>query len=405
VRSGLWLLLAALFLGCYRPPGPLFFFEPPEVLVAPPVGRCPPLFISPRLARAPYLQSALGEGAIVAFATPGIDPRPSRVSFYPAEGGGAEVAATEDALLFAGPEPLTAPFVRRSARLFGLSPGRWYCYDASAGDELLARGIPFRAAPDDASKIRVAALGDFGAATAGSRDIRDQLFAAHKARPFDLAVTVGDNANPVASHSALATKVFAPYASLLMQTPLYPALGNHDYYAAQGAAVLEMFFLPEGEGKERYYSFDVGPAHFVALDTEAPLGPQVLWLERDLAAAARPFTIVYLHRPPYNGGRHGPAMNVRAAFAPLFEAYGVDLVLAGHDHNYQRLSPPGRVLYVVSGGGGAAIYSALATEDTLFFAAAYQFLELEITRCRLSGRAVGADGAEIDAFELRKCAE
>src|SRR5204862_6055892 len=156
-------------------------------------------------------------------------------------------------------------------------------------------------------------------------------------------------------------------------------IGNHDDRVTNAQAYRDVFVLP-GNGatasfpdhSERFYSFDYGPVHFVALDTEtAFLDParrqaQVDWLTADLAATAQGWTIVFFHRPPFgSGAEHRSDLTIRAAFAPIFEKYGVQPVLNGHNHGYERTVPiktrpdPAAqpVVYIVTGGGGRPLHS------------------------------------------------
>ena len=144
---------------------------------------------------------------------------------------------------------------------------------------------------------------------------------------------------------------------------LFPALGNHEY--ANNAArqddhnidYLKMFTLPaNGEcggvpsGKEEYYSFDYGDIHFICLDSYGEeqnkrfsdtTSTQILWLKNDLAANQRKWTIAYWHHPPYTMGSQSSDTDpelipIRSNLIRILERYGVDLVLSGHSHVYER---------------------------------------------------------------------
>jgi hypothetical protein len=151
------------------------------------------------------------------------------------------------------------------------------------------------------------------------------------------------------------------YDQLLMNTPLFPAPGNHDYNNhipfSPPPAYYDIFSLPaQGEsgglasGTEHYYSWDYGNVHFISLDSydvnRDSTGAMGLWLKADLAAATwQDFIIAYWHHPPYTKGTHDSdnplfydfeMVEMREQILPLLENGGVDLVLAGHSHVYER---------------------------------------------------------------------
>jgi regulation of enolase protein 1 (concanavalin A-like superfamily) len=209
--------------------------------------------------------------------------------------------------------------------------------------------------------------------------------------------------------------------------PFVPVEGNHDSRPSNGDGVasLDLFELPRNgasasfpDHAERYYSFDYGPVHFVALDTEfafrdpARQAEQRRWLEADLASTAQPWTVAFLHRAPYSsGGEHGSSPDVRAAFGPLFERYGVDLVLAGHEHTYERTVPiresavptDAFVPYVVTGGGGAPLYPAGTSAWTAFSASRFEYVKVAVDACTLRLDAIGLDGIAFDTMSLARC--
>ena len=119
------------------------------------------------------------------------------------------------------------------------------------------------------------------------------------------------------------------------------ALGNHD---TQDQSVYAQLF---GQSNDWFYSFDKNGVHFVAMNTEEAFGPgssQYKFIDQDLqSASSRPdvkWIIVYFHQPMYTSpSHHPPVTSLRNAYHPLFDKYGVDLVLQGHNHNYQRSFP------------------------------------------------------------------
>jgi 3',5'-cyclic AMP phosphodiesterase CpdA len=139
------------------------------------------------------------------------------------------------------------------------------------------------------------------------------------------------------------------------------------------------------------------------LDTEQVDNPdQRTWLEKTLAAPSHaPWTVVAMHKPAYSAGYHGSEESIQQAWVPLFERYHVPLVLAGHDHDYQRSTPINGVTYVVS--GGAATLRPTGSEDfTAVSASVRHFLDLAASRSELIVRAIDQHGDLLDSFTLRR---
>jgi hypothetical protein len=211
-------------------------------------------------------------------------------------------------------------------------------------------------APGSATPTRIWVLGDSGKANQGARDVRDAYQAFTGSRGTDVWLMLGDNAYNDGTDAEFQAAVFDIYPEALRQVALWPTFGNHDANSASSATqtgpYYEIFTLPAGaeaggvpSGTEAYYAFDHANVHFVCLDSDdsdmSPGSPMLQWLEADLQATSQDWIIAFWHHPPYaRGGMdsdvewHGTAM--RENVLPILEAYGVDLVLAGHDHSYQR---------------------------------------------------------------------
>jgi 3',5'-cyclic AMP phosphodiesterase CpdA len=233
--------------------------------------------------------------------------------------------------------------------------------------------------------------------------VRDQLDTVR----FDLMLHVGDIAYGSGTLAELESQFFAEYASILGNVPVFPTSGNHDYETEGGAPFRQVFALPENGmpgGVERWYSFDWGDVHFVALDTERVDATQTAWLEDDLSRNLLPWTIVYLHRPPYSSGDHGSAAGVRRAFTPLFADYGVDVVFAGHDHDYERTDAIDGVTYIVTGGGGHGTRPVGRSSFTAYSEDVLHFVYGEVTTERMLLHAIDASGREFDSVSIDRAA-
>ncbi|MBK5298311.1 MAG: metallophosphoesterase, partial [Vicinamibacteria bacterium] len=150
--------------------------------------------------------------------------------------------------------------------------------------------------------------------------------------------------------------VFDMYPATLRSSVLWPTLGNHDGMTADSATgtgpYYDIFTLPKAgqagglsSGTEAYYSFDYGNIHFVTLESfetnRSTNGAMLTWLQQDLSSTNQPWLIVFFHHPPYTKGSHNSDVDVesvemRQNALPILEDAGVDLVLTGHSHSYER---------------------------------------------------------------------
>jgi hypothetical protein len=197
-------------------------------------------------------------------------------------------------------------------------------------------------------------IGDSG--TVGAHPVRDAYEAVTGDTHTDLWLTLGDNAYPDGTDEDYQIRLFEVFPEMLRKSVLWPSVGNHDVrmMASPVAPYFDAFSLPtQAEagglptGTEAYYSFDFANIHFVVLDSQGsdrsppPGGVMLSWLQNDLAVTDRDWIIAYWHHPPYSDGSHNsdtetPLIEMRENALPILEAYGVDLVLCGHSHAYER---------------------------------------------------------------------
>jgi hypothetical protein len=203
-------------------------------------------------------------------------------------------------------------------------------------------------------------IGDSGTANNDARAVRDAYLGFTGTRHTDLWLMLGDNAYNIGTDAEYQAAVFDKHTDLLPQTPLWPTYGNHDGFSADSATqtgpYYDIFTLPtEGEaggmpsGTEAYYSFDFANIHFICLDSEdtsrAANGAMMTWLAADVADTTADWVIAFWHHPPYSKGSHdsdnifdstGRMFDMREIALPILEDAGVDLVLTGHSHSYER---------------------------------------------------------------------
>ncbi|MEN9559482.1 MAG: hypothetical protein RLZZ502_693, partial [Pseudomonadota bacterium] len=252
----------------------------------------------------------------------------------------------------------SALLLEHELRLTGLSPNTRYVYHVGNHNGVLAadKYMYFTTAPEPgvAKPTRVWVIGDAGTGSSRQKRVRDAYLTYPGSAETDLFITVGDNAYANGSEAEFQAYHFNIYQNLLKHAPHAPAFGNHDSYTGTGNnhPFFQLFSFPtQGEaggvpsGQKAYYSFNYGHIHFITLDSyessTASGSPMLTWLAADLAANTLPWTIVYFHHAPYSRGSHDSdtdawMSNMRRDVLPILDAYGVDLVLAGHSHTYER---------------------------------------------------------------------
>ena len=343
----------------------------------------------PQLTRGPYLQSTTRDSVIVVWQT---DPAGDSVVEY-GETGYTEVLS------------YTTPVTTHLMRVSGLAAGTTYMYRVSTGGAVL-HDATWTTAPDPGGAFDFTVIGDSGTGSRAQGDVAAQMLALDP----DFILHTGDVIYPDGQAAGYDPRFFTPYRDLLDRRPVFPSLGNHDYHTAEAQPYLDVFYLPEASsGGERYYSFDWGDAHFVALDTNQPyaLGSaQYDWLVSDLSASTATWKFVFFHHAFYSSGPHGVfdgyVQHMRAALAPVFAQHSVDIVFSGHDHDYERSKPIDGVIYIVSGGGGATLYPVGASDFTAYSASVHHTVQVRFRSCILSLRAVDANGTVFDQIGLAK---
>jgi tartrate-resistant acid phosphatase type 5 len=223
--------------------------------------------------------------------------------------------------------------------------------------------IPTTPTATQVETARFAVIGDYGEGNQGEQDVADMITGW---KP-DFIITTGDNNYPSGSAETIDYNIGKGYHSFIYpymggfgeganRLRFFPSLGNHDLNSLDGQPYYDYFELP---GNERYYDFNWGPVYFLALNSDSREqdgisrgSNQAKWAKARLEASAAPWKVVYFHAPPYSSGPHGSSEWMRWPFSE----WGASVVLAGHNHIYERLSVDG-FPYFVNGIGGGPIYS------------------------------------------------
>jgi len=207
-----------------------------------------------------------------------------------------------------------------------------------------------------AAPYRIWVLGDSGTADANAQAVRNAYLTYTGSTYTNLTLMLGDNAYENGTDAEYQTAVFNMYPSVLRQTPLWSTIGNHDTAQStnppSSLPYFQMFTLPANaeaggvaSGTEKYYSFNYGNIHFICLDSmtssRATGSAMLAWLQNDLAQNIQPWVVAFWHHPPYTKGSHNSdteaqLAEMRTNVLPVLESWGVDLVLSGHSHSYER---------------------------------------------------------------------
>jgi hypothetical protein len=243
-----------------------------------------------------------------------------------------------------------------------------------------------------ADSLKFAVIGDNGTGGRPQVEIGQQMAAARSTFPFELVLMMGDN---LYNAQDFATKFERPYAALISAgVKFYAAIGNHD------DARLQLRYPAFNMNGARYYSFVKRNVRFVVADTNVLDQVQLAWLENTLKSATEHWKIVYFHHPLYsNGDRHGSNVELRVRLEPLLVAHGVDVVMSGHDHIYERIAPQKGITYFVIGSSGqlrrgGIIPSAITTAG---YADDQAFTLMEVAGSELIFQTLSRTGRIVDS--------
>ena len=227
----------------------------------------------------------------------------------------------------------------------------------------------------------------------------DEQTARILARYRGTILTLGDNVYDSGTTEEF-TRCYAPSWGRFRQRTR-PSVGNHDYRTPGASGFLHYFRL-----RRTYYAFDLGRWRLYALDSEEVSPAQLAWLRRDLASHRRRCVLAYWHRPLYSSGPHGNDGDVRPFWVALLRARA-ELVLSGHDHDYERFAPQdadgrrtrGGIRQLVVGTGGRSHYGLRERQpnSVVFDGETYGVLRLELRPSSYRWRFLPAGGSFTDA--------
>jgi hypothetical protein len=229
--------------------------------------------------------------------------------------------------------------------------------------------------PATANAGIITAAGDIASCGSSDDDATGDLI---RAIGPDVALTLGDNVYPDGSASGFTNCYDPAWGSFRRKTR--PAPGNHDYETANAAGYFGYFGRRAGPCCRGYYKFDVGRWRLYSLNSERNIAREARWLRHDLRAHLHRCTVVYWHRPRFSDSTvHGDSTDVDRIWN-VFAANGGDIVLAGHDHDYQRFPRINGVRSFVVGTGGASHYDVAPTRVAAYDDTHFGVLRLALRR-------------------------
>ena len=319
---------------------------------------------SPTITRGPYLQLAHSNGITVVWRSSKELSSPN-VKYW-LDGRDESLAVTKQIIVRKekGPEALSKVpegQVQYEATLSGLQPDSRYHYAICDGEKALVAkddAYTFATHPEigSAKKTRIWVVGDSGTGEQHQRDVHTAMRTYTQQSPIDFYLHVGDMAYGKGTDQQFQERFFEPYQRTLQEKVCWASMGNHEGFSSKGKTCVGPFYdayvCPRnGEagglasGTETFYSFDYGNIHIICLNSHdidrRPKGAMAQWLMKDLAATKAKWIIGFWHHPPYTKGTHDSdvekqLVEMREYIMPILEDGGVDLVLSGHSHIYER---------------------------------------------------------------------
>ena len=267
---------------------------------------------------------------------------------------------------------------------------------AQAGPAKPQAAEEITALPNAEDSLKFAVLGDWGSGERGQMELAAEMARVRQRFPYEFIVTVGDNIYGSERPQDFKKKFEDPYKPLLdAGVKFYASLGNHD-------SPEQRFYKPFNMDGKTYYSFKAPKqnARFFALESSYPKPEQIAWIKKELADSKEDWKITYFHHPLYSsGGRHGSDTELREVLEPIFVDNNVSVVLAGHDHFYERIKPQKGIVHFVVGSGGKLRGGNIEKTDITAkgFDTDYAFMVVEIRGDEMYFNTIARSGRVIDS--------
>lgn len=259
---------------------------------------------------------------------------------------------------------------------------------------LISADTPALKLPLKENSVRFAVIGDSGTGQPPQYQTAAEMAAVHQEFPFDFVIMLGDNIYGSKTPADFQRKFENPYKALLdAGVKFYAALGNHD-------ETTERLYKPFNMDGKRYFSFKRGNAEFFVLDSNYMDRDQMDWLQAQLSGSHAAWKICYFHHPLYSHARAHPSdVDLRKQLEPIFQAHGVTVIFAGHEHVYERLKPQNGIYYFVLGNSGQLRYHDLkpSPETAHGFDTDRTFGLVEIAGSQLYFQIISRAGETVDS--------
>jgi predicted MPP superfamily phosphohydrolase len=251
--------------------------------------------------------------------------------------------------------------------------------------------------------VRFAVIGDMGTGEAPQYQVAQQMVDARQSFRFEFVIMLGDNIYGGNRPRDFETKFELPYKALLDSgVKFYASLGNHDGPAERSYKLFNM-------NGANYYAFTKGNARFFALDSNYMDPKQLSWLQSQLLdAAGSDWKICFFHHPLYSSARaHGAATDLRLLLEPLFVQFGVNVVLAGHEHVYEHIKPQHGINYFTEGSSGQLRRGNLKPDSTMEkgFDSDNAFMLVEIAGDEMYFEVISRTGEIVDSGVIPRTAQ
>lgn len=285
--------------------------------------------------------------------------------------------------------------------LLGRSSQQWTAQDTGPGEIVSTDPSPIRTEPSKDLLLRFVSLADTGTGGEGQYAVAKAMTRYHSQKPFSLAILAGDNIYNNGEIEKINAVFEQPYQPLLKQGVKFQAcLGNHDILTDNGEPQVQ---YPGFNMGGRYYTFRRDAVEFFALNTNLTnkWDIQLAWLEQELARSDAPWKVVFGHHNIYSSGHYGVTKYLVRDLSPLFQKYGVQLYINGHEHHYERTHPINGTTYL-SCGAGAGTRTVKRSDWTAYSAGQLSFAAIEVYADRIEIDGTGTDNRVFDHGIIQK---